>query len=109
MTASDIKICSRNRKKTNRPSELEEVLLGYYIKLGPGSQGSCVYLITERLRHGKWINRNFGIKSLLSQNWGACVYTKIWGKNVVIQKLPRLCQSRNRLHKDLYQLIQMQY
>ena len=60
------------------PSELEEVLLGRYIKLGPGSQDSRVYLGAKRLRRGKQINRNFGIKSLLSQNWGAYVYTKIW-------------------------------
>ena len=68
MTASDIKICSRKREKAKRPSELEEVLLGYYIKLRLGSQGSCVYLGIERLRCGKRINRNFGIKSPLSQN-----------------------------------------
>ena len=66
MMASDIKICSR--KKAKRPSELEEVLLGYYIKLGPRSQESCIYLGIERLQRGKRINRNFGIKSLLSQN-----------------------------------------
>ena len=68
MTASDVKIGSREEGKANMPSELEEVLLGYYIKLGPGSQESCVYLGIERLRCGKRINRNFGIKSLLSQN-----------------------------------------
>ena len=62
MTASDIKICSRKRGKANGPSELEEVLLGYYIKLKPGSQESCVYLRIERLQCGKRINRNFGIK-----------------------------------------------
>ena len=78
MTTLNIKICLRKRGKANRPSELEEVLLGYYIKLRPGSQESCVYFGIERLRCGKRINRNFGIKSLLSQNWGACVYTKIW-------------------------------
>ena len=77
-TTSDVKIGLREEGKTNRPSELEEILLEYYIKLRPGSQESCVYLGIERLRHGKRINRNFGIKSLLSQNWGACVYTKIW-------------------------------
>ena len=82
MMVSDIKICSRKRRKANRPSELEEVLLGYYIKLRQGSQESCVYLGVERLRCGKRINRNFRIKSLLSQNWGACVYTKIGEKNV---------------------------
>ena len=95
MTTSDIRICSRKREKAKRPSELEEVLLGYYIKLRPGSQESCVYLGIERLQCGKRINRNFRIKSLLSQNWGACVYTKIWEKNMGTQRLPRLCQSRN--------------
>ena len=109
MTASDIKICSRKRGKANGPSELEEVLLGYYIKLRPGCQESCVYLLIERLRCGKQINRNFGIKSLLSQNLGACVYTKIWEKNARIQRLPKLCPSRNQLHKDRYQLIQTQH
>ena len=53
MTASDIKICSRKRGKANGPSELEEVLLGCYIKLKPGSQESRVYLGIERLRCGK--------------------------------------------------------
>ena len=100
MMTSDIKICSRKKGKASRPSELEDVLLGYYIKLRPGSQESCVYLGIERLWSGKWINRNFGIKSILSQNWGAHVYTKIWEKNAGIRRLPRLCQSRNRLHKD---------
>ena len=66
MTASDIKICLRKRGKANGLSELEELLLGYYIKLRPGSQELCVYLGIERLRCGKRINRNFGIKSLLS-------------------------------------------
>ena len=62
MTAPDIKICSRKREKAKRPSELEDVLLGYYIKLRPRSQESCVYLRVERLWCGKRINRNFGIK-----------------------------------------------
>ena len=109
MTASDVKICSRKKGKANKSSELEEILLGYYIKLGPKSQESCVYLGIEWLRRGKQINRNFGIKSLLSQNWGACVYTKIWEKNAGTQRLPRLCQSRNRLHEGRYQLIQMRH
>ena len=107
MTASDIKICSRKKGKANMPSELEEVLLGYYIKLWPRSQESWVYLGIEWLRRGEQINRNFGIKSLLSQNWGACVYTKIWREKHKNSKLLKLCRSRNRLHKDRYQLIQM--
>ena len=48
MTASAIKICSRKKGKANRPSKLEEILLGYYINLGLGSQESCVYLEIER-------------------------------------------------------------
>ena len=105
MTVSAVKICSRKKGKANGPSELEKILLGYYIKLEPGSQESRVYLGTKRLRHGKQTNRNFGIKSFLSQNLGACVYTKIWEEEHGTSKLPRLCQSRNRLHKDRYQLI----
>ena len=82
MTASDVKICLWKKGKANRPSKLERILLGYYIRLGPRSQESRVYLEMKRLRRDKRINRNFGIKSFLSQNWGACVYTKIWKKNV---------------------------
>ena len=109
MAASVVRIFSRKKGKANGPSELEKILLRYYIKLGPGSQESRVYLGTKRLRRGKQINRNFGIKSFLSQNWGACVYTKIWEEECGNSKLPRLCQSRNRLHKGRYQLIQMQH
>ena len=66
MMTSDVKIGSREEGKANMPSELEEVLLGYYIKLRPRSQESCVYLGIEWLWCGEQINRNFGIKSLLS-------------------------------------------
>ena len=109
MAASAIEICSRKKGKANGASELEKILLGYYIRLGPGSQESCVYLGTKRLRRGKQVNRNFGIKSFLSQNWGACVYIKIWEEECGNSKLPRSCQTRNQLHKDRYQLIQMQH
>ena len=77
MAASAIEICSRKKGKANRPSESEKILLGHYIRLGLESQESRVYLRAKWLRHGKQINRNFGIKSLLFLNWGACVYTKI--------------------------------
>ena len=90
MAASAVRICSRKKGKANRPSKLEEILLGYHIRLGPGSQESCVYLGIERLRRGKQINKNFGIKSFLSQNWGACVYTKIWEEEHENSKLPGL-------------------
>ena len=95
MATSAVKICSRKKGKANGPSKLEKILLGYYIRLGLERQESRVYLGIKWLRRGKQVNRNFGIKSFLSQNCGACVYTKIWEKNVGTRRLPRLCQSRN--------------
>jgi hypothetical protein len=44
MAASTVKICSRKKGKAKRPSKLEEILLGYYIRLRPCSQESRVYL-----------------------------------------------------------------
>ena len=85
MAASVVEICSRKMGKANRPSESKEILLGYYIKLRPGSQESCVYFGIERLRCGKRINRNFRIKSLLSQNWGHVFTPKFREKNAGTQ------------------------
>ena len=39
MVALVVKICSRKKGKANGPSELEKILLGYYIRLRPRSQG----------------------------------------------------------------------
>ena len=66
MAALAVKICSRKKGKPNGLSELKMKLLGYYIRLGPGSQESRIYLGIKWLRRGKQINRNFGIKSFLS-------------------------------------------
>ena len=79
MATSAVKICSRKKGKANGPSKLEKILLGYYIRLRPRSQESRVYLGLKQLRHGKQVNRNFGIKSFLSQNWGH-VFTPKFGK-----------------------------
>ena len=79
MAASAVKICSRKKGKANKPSELEMILLGYYIRLRPGSQESRVYLGTKRLRRGKQINRNFGIKSFYPKI-GGHVFTPKFGK-----------------------------
>ena len=68
MAASAVKICSRKKEKANGPSKLENILLGYYIRLEPRNQESRIYLEIKRLRRGKQVNRNFGIKSFLSQN-----------------------------------------
>ena len=107
MTASAVKVGLRRKERANRPSESEKILLGHYVRFSLGSQDSRIYLGAKRLWRGKRINRNFGIKSLLSQNWGACVYTKIWREECGNSKFLRLCQSTNRLHKDRYQLIQI--
>ena len=56
MTASAVEVGSREKEKAKRPSELEEILLGCYMRLGPGSQELCVYLGTERLRRDKPIS-----------------------------------------------------
>ena len=88
MATSALKICSRRKGKANGLSKLERILLGYYIRLGPGSQESRVYFGMKRLRRDKRIKRNFGIKLFLSQNWGACVYTKIWEEERGNSKLP---------------------
>ena len=68
MTALVVKICSRKKGKANGLSELEKILLGYYIRLELRNQGSRVYLGIKWLRRGKQVNRNFEIKSFLSQN-----------------------------------------
>ena len=79
--ASAVKICSRKKVKANRLSKLENMLLGYYIRLGLESQESRVYLRIKRLWRGKQINRNFGIKSFLYQNWGHVFTPKFGEKN----------------------------
>ena len=53
MSALVVKICSRKKGKANGPSELKKIPLGYYIKLGPRSQESRVYLRIKWLRRGK--------------------------------------------------------
>ena len=56
MTTSAVEVGSRKKEKAKGPSESEEILLGCYIRLGPGSQELCIYLGIERLRCGKQIN-----------------------------------------------------
>ena len=82
MAASAIEICSRKKGKANGSSKLEKILLGYYIRLGLESQESRVYLRIKRLRRGKQVNRNFGIKSFLSKIRGH-VFTPKFGKRNV--------------------------
>ena len=44
MVALAVEACSREKGKANGPSELEMILLGYYIEFRPGNQESNVYL-----------------------------------------------------------------
>ena len=44
MAALVVKICSRKKGEANGPSELEKILLGYYIRLELRNQESRVYL-----------------------------------------------------------------
>ena len=43
MVALVVEVCSRKKRKVNRPSELEMILLGYYMKFGPRNQELRVY------------------------------------------------------------------
>ena len=57
---SVVKVGLRKKEKANRPSRLQKILLGCYIKLRPESQELCVYTGIVQLRHGKPMNWNFG-------------------------------------------------
>ena len=43
VAALAVEVCSRKKEKVSRPSELEMILLGYYIDFGLRSQEPCVY------------------------------------------------------------------
>ena len=63
------------------------------------------------MSQGKYIKdmiKKFGMSDskAISTPMGT-VYTKIWEEECGNLKPPRVCQSRNRLHKNRYQLIQM--
>ena len=69
LVAATLVVEARSKKgKIDRPNESEMILLGYYIKFGLRISRITRVSRNKRLRHGEWINRNFGIKSFLSQN-----------------------------------------
>ena len=59
---------SKKKGKVDGPNESEMILLGYYIKFGPRISRVTRIFRNEQLRHGEQVNRNFEIKSFLSQN-----------------------------------------
>ena len=79
MTASVVKVGLRKKEEANRLSGLQKILLGCYIKLGPGSQESRIYLRIKQLRCGKPINFNFWIKSFYPKIRGH-VFTPKFGR-----------------------------
>ena len=83
------------------PSTREAIVLSWSFKVWAHKQArTLVKVIDSRpqikvlylwLRTNRGYRRgNFGIKLFLSQNWGACVYTKIWEEERGNSKLPRL-------------------
>ena len=79
MAVLAVKVCLRKKGKVNGPNESEMILLGYYIKFRPRISRVTHISWNKRLRHGEQVNRNFGIKLFLSQNWGH-VFTPKFGK-----------------------------
>ena len=90
MTASTVKVGLR-MEKANRPSGLQKILLGCYIKLRLKSQESCVYLEIVQLRHGKPVNWIFGIKSFYPKIGGHVFTPKFRRRNAGTHRLSRLC------------------
>jgi hypothetical protein len=76
--------------KVSRPSKLKMTLLEYYIRIWHEKLGITSLLWNKQLQCSEQMNTNFGIKSILSKNWGAYVYTKIWREERENSKLPRL-------------------
>ena len=70
---------ARSKKgKVDGPNKSKMILLRYYIKFGPRISRVTRISQNKRLRHGEQVNRNFGIKSFLSQNWGGmCLHQNL--------------------------------
>ena len=71
-------------KRKGESKQAEQVgndTVGVLYRIRPKKLGVKRIFWNEQSQHGEQINRNFGIKSFVSQNWGACVYTKFGKKN----------------------------
>ena len=79
MMALAIEIGLRKKGKANRPSEFRNDTIGILFKNRTKKSGVTRMSRNKRLRHGEQVNRNFGIKPFLSQNWGH-VFTPKFGK-----------------------------
>ena len=102
MTVLAVGVGSRKEEKAKRPIASKGILLRCYMRLRPRSQELCVYLGIKRLRHGKPISWNFGIKPFYPKIGGHVFTPKFGRKSAGTHRLPRLCQSRSRLSKNWY-------
>ena len=78
--------------ESNQAERIGDDTVGVLYRIWPEKSGAMCLFWNEQLQHGEQ-NRNFGIKSFLSQNWGACVYTKIWEEERGNLKLLGLCHQ----------------
>ena len=87
LVVADLVVEARSKKKgkVNGPSGSEMILLGYYIKFRLRISGVTRIFWNKQLRHGEQVNRNFGIKSFLSQNLGHVFTPKFGKKNAGIR------------------------
>ena len=70
-------------KKKGESKQAEQVgndIVGVLYRIQPEKSGVTRIFRIEQSQHGEQINRNFGIKLFLSQNWGH-VFTLKFGKN----------------------------
>ena len=79
--------------------------IGVLYRLWPEKSGAMRLFWNERLQHGEQMNRNFGIKSFLSQNWGGMCLHQNLGRGMQELEASRIVSSRNRLDVNRYQLI----
>ena len=82
-------------KKEGKSKQAEQVgndTVGVLYRIWPEKSGVTHIFWNEQSQYGEQINRNYGIKSFLLENWGACVYTKFWEEHGN-SKLPGLCHK----------------
>ena len=64
--------------KSKQAKQAENDIVRVLYRIWPERSEAMRLFWNKHLQHSEQMNKNFGIKLFLSQNWGACVYTKIW-------------------------------
>jgi len=83
-------------KSPEQAEEVAKYTVGMLYRTWARESGVAHISWMVQLQRGKTSEPEFRDKIILSQNWGACVYTKIWEKSAGTRRLPELCQSRSR-------------